>query len=76
MTSNLTQDSLNLFLTLADDAANWCGQPLIDITKEQRGNLTDLKKKNLITTFRDEGCDWANFTAEGIALAAANGIEI
>lgn len=76
MTSSLTQDSLNLFIALAKDAADWGGQPLIDITKEQRGNLTDLKKKNLLTTFRDEGCDWAIFTSEGIALAAANNIEI
>jgi hypothetical protein len=76
MTNNLTQDSFNLFIALAEDAANWMGQPLIDITKEQRGNLTDLKRKNLLTTFCDEGCEWASFTAEGIALAAANNIEI
>ncbi len=76
MTSNLTQDSFNLFISLAKDAENWQGEPLVDITKEQRGNLTDLKKKNLLTTFHDEGCEWAIFTADGIALAAANNIEI
>ncbi len=76
MTNNLTQDSFNLFIALASDAENWMGQPIIDITKEQRGNLTDLKKKNLLTTFHDEGCEWAIFTDEGIALAAANNIEI
>ena len=76
MTINLTQDSLNLFIALAEDAANWMGQPLIDITKEQRGNLTDLKKKNLLTTFSSEGWEWADFTDEGIAFAAEHNIEI
>lgn len=74
--TNISKDSLNLFIALASDADNWSGQPLIDITKEQRGNLSDLKKKGLITTFRDDGCDWADFTDEGIALAAEHGISI
>lgn len=76
MTITLTQDSLDLFIALAEDAANWMGQPLISITKEQRGNLTDLKKKNLLTTISEEGWEFADFTDEGIAFAAANGIEI
>ena len=74
--TNISKDSLNLFIALASDADNWNGQPLIDITKEQRGNLSDLKKKGLITTFRDDGCDWADFTDDGIALAAKHGISI
>lgn len=74
--TNISKDSLNLFIALASDADNWNGQPLIDITKEQRGNLSDLKKKGLITTFRDDGCDWADFTDDGIALAAEHGISI
>ena len=74
--TNISNDSLNLFIALASDADNWSGQPLIDITKEQRGNLSDLKKKGLITTFRDDGCDWADFTDDGIALAAEHGISI
>ena len=74
--TNISKDSLNLFIALASDADNWNGQPLIDITKEQRGNLSDLKKKGLITTFRDDGCDWADFTDDGIALAAEHGINV
>ncbi len=72
----LTSASFKLFIRLAQDAPNWMGQPIIDITAAQRGNLSDLKKKKLITTFRDEGCDWAIFTPEGIALAAHHGIKI
>jgi len=73
---NISADSLSLFIELASDAENWNGQPLLNITKEQRGNLSDLKKKGLVTTFRDEGCDWADFTDVGIAFAAKHGIEI
>ena len=39
---------------------------MLDITKEQRGNLSDLKKKGFITTFRSDGCDFADFTELGI----------
>ena len=73
---NISADSLSLFIELASDAENWNGQPLLNITKEQRGNLSDLKKKGLVITFRDEGCDWADFTDAGIAFAAEHGIEI
>jgi len=73
---NISADSLSLFIELASDAENWNGQPLLDITKEQRGNLSDLKKKGLMVTFRDEGCDWVDFTDQGIAFAAEHGIEI
>lgn len=73
---NLTAESLELFIKIASDAGEWDGQPIIDISKEQRGNLSDLKKKNLLVTFRDEGCDWADFTPEGISLAQTLGIDI
>ena len=72
----LTTATLDLFLALANDAANWNGQPIIDITKEQRGNLTQLKRARLLETFRDEGCDFAIFTSEGKAFALSNGISI
>lgn len=72
----LTIETQNLFISLVEDAAEWGGQPLIDITKEQRGNLSDLKKKGLIETFRDEGCDWAIFTPAGVELAAELGYKL
>lgn len=73
---NLTAESLELFIEIASDAGNWNGQPIINISKEQRGNLSDLKKKGLLATFSDEGCDWADFTPEGKSLAQIYGINI
>jgi hypothetical protein len=71
----LTPASKSLFISFAEDAADWGGEPLLNITAAQRGNLTDLKKHGLLTTFRDEGCDWVIFTDAGREFAAANGIE-
>jgi hypothetical protein len=34
---------------------------MLDITKEQRGNLTQLKKAGLLRTFKDEGIEWVVF---------------
>lgn len=75
-TTDLTADSLALFIDLAKDAANWNGTPMIDITAAQKGNLTDLKKKGLLTTFKDEGIDWADFTDAGKSFAAELGITL
>lgn len=79
-TIDLTPASLALFTAYAKDAGNWNGTPLIGgnvpESKEARGNLTDLKKKGLITTFHDEGCDWLSFTEAGIAFALTLGITI
>lgn len=44
--------------------------------REDRGNLTQLKRAGLITTFADEGCTWITFTPAGVALAAAHGITV
>ena len=73
---NLTPASLAVFIRHAKDAGNWNGQPMLDITKEQRGNLTDLKVKGLVTTWRDEGIEWMQFTDSGKAFAAEYGITI
>lgn len=69
----LTTESTNLFISFVEDAPNWSGQPMVDITKEQRGNLSDLKRKGLVETFRDEGCDWIIFTPSGTAFASELG---
>lgn len=73
--SDLKTGSLDLFAMMWLDAPNWSGTPLIggnfDITKEERGNLTDLKRRGLLTTSRDEdGNIWVEFTEDGEALAA------
>lgn len=76
----ITDTSKSLFLAYAEDAANWSGMPLVGGnvggSKEDRGNLTQLKQAGLIATFTDEGCTWIQFTATGKALALENGIDV
>ena len=72
----MTPNTEKLFKELADDAGNWSGTPLLDITAAQRGNLTDLKKLGLITTFKSDGWDFVDFTDAGKALAAEMGFKI
>lgn len=76
----ITPTSLTLFLDYAKDAPNWSGTPLVGGnvggSKEERGNLTQLKVAGLITTFADGGCTWVSFTEAGRALAQDHGIVI
>jgi hypothetical protein len=79
----ITARSLALFLEYARDAGNWSGTPLIGGnvggSKEDRGNLTQLKQAGLITTFEHDpwsGCVYVDFTDAGHALAAEHGITI
>jgi hypothetical protein len=76
----ITATSLKVFLAYAKDAGNWSGSPLVGGnvggSKEERGNLTQLKQAGFITTFTDEGCTWINFTPAGIALAAEHGLKV
>lgn len=75
MTTGLTILDHSLFIKLAEDAKNWNGMPLLDITKSEQGNLTHLKKLGLLTTEHDDGCDWVVFTERGLEYAAANRID-
>jgi hypothetical protein len=74
----ITTESLRVFLAYANDADNWSGTPLVGGnvggSKEERGNLTQLKQAGLIKTFNDDGV-WIQFTAEGKVLAAEHGID-
>jgi len=73
----LTPQSLALFLSLAEQADSWSGTPLLEITSEERGNLTQLKKAGLLSTFEHDGDDWVRFSEEGKAYASHHhGIEI
>lgn len=76
----LTEASLKLFLDFAKDAGDWSGTPLVDgnvqTGTQLRGNLSDLIKKGLITTFKDEGCTWVSFTEEGKAFAKSHGVDL
>ena len=77
-TPTLTAASLALFLEYANDAGNWGGTPLVggNVTMDAaaKGNLTDLKKNGLLTTFREEGEMWINFTEAGMELMRAHGV--
>ena len=80
MTNQLTQLSINLFISYANDACNWGGTPMIGGNVEQglseNGSLSDLKKKGLIKTFESDGNQFIQFTKAGIEFAASLGIEI
>ncbi len=76
----LTEASKTLFLAYAADAGNWGGTPLVGGnvggSKQDAGNLTDLKKKGLLVTFKSDNLDWVSFSDAGIAYARANGVKI
>lgn len=76
----ITNTSLEVFLAYARDAGNWSGTPCIGGNvgggRSERGNLTQLKKAGLITTFNSDRCDFVAFTDKGKKFAATMGIEI
>lgn len=73
----LTKESRRLFKELAFDAENWSGVPLLpELTQQQKGNLTDLKKKALLAVDIDEGVEWVIFTDAGKNLAKSFGANI
>ena len=67
----LTADSNNLLLAIFKDLPNWdnCSPAYNHTDAVTRGNLTDLKKKKLVRTFKDEGNEWITLTDAGKALA-------
>lgn len=73
--TSLTPASLELFKELVEDAGNWSGSPLVCVSREERGNLTQLKRQGLIETFTDEGCAFATFTDKGKTFAAELGYD-
>jgi hypothetical protein len=80
MQFKITEQSLQVFLAYAKDAGNWGGTPLVGGnvggSKEERGNLTQLKRAGLLDTFRDEGNTWVVFTEAGRELAREHGITV
>lgn len=80
MNIELTEASKALFLAYAKDAGNWGGTPLVGGNvggrKQDAGNLTDLKKKGLLSTFESDGLEWVSFTNLGRDYAYANDVEI
>jgi hypothetical protein len=80
MTAPITERSLSVFLAYAEDAPNWSGVPLVGGnvggSKEERGNLTQLKRAGLIETDTDGDHTWIYFTDAGKALARQHGFEV
>ncbi len=76
----ITEKSLDVFIAYAKDAGNWSGMPLVGGngggSKEERGNLTQLKRAGFIKTQEEEGDVWIIFTAAGRELAAKLGVTI
>lgn len=76
----ITEKSTRLFFAYAEDAGNWNGQPLVGGnvggSKEDRGNLTQLKKAGLIETDYDqyEDLTWIRFTDAGKEFADYLGV--
>lgn len=79
MTVELTQTSKEFFVMLAKDAPNWNDQPMIDnATREEKGTITDLKKKGLIAVVGTEKtpeniATFVGFTQDGVDLAVELG---
>jgi len=77
-TINITERSKQLFIDYANDAGNWGGSPLVGGnvggSKEDRGNLTQLKQAGLVETEVDEGNTWLYFTDDGKTFAKQLGI--
>ena len=79
----LTEKSRELFFDYLKDADNWSGEPLVggNVGRKpsDKGNLTDLKRKGLVTTWAEDPsdfaswtgpkCTWLNFTTLGLAYA-------
>lgn len=87
MTIAITDRTLALFIEYAKDAGNWSGTPLIggnvgsETSKEDRGNITQMKVAGLVTTFEDSErgmpkCYWLQFTEAGKALAKEHGVDL
>jgi hypothetical protein len=79
-TQEITEASKQVFIAYAKDAANWSGTPLVGGnvggTKEERGNLTQLKRAGLITTMLDGKHTWLAFTPAGVRFAAELGLDV
>lgn len=75
MDITLTSASEDLFRSLVDDAGDWSGTPIVEVTAAQKGNLTDLKRAGLLTTQADRGCTFAYFTGKGVELAKELGLD-
>jgi hypothetical protein len=73
----MTDETAKLFRSIVEDLPNWTGTtPCFNhLNAARRGNLTDLKKLGLVTTFRSDGDDWIELTPAGEDRARELGLE-
>ena len=76
----LTTASHDLFMFYAEDAGEWSGTPWVDgnitLTKQQRGNLSDLVQKGLMHVHAYDRDNIVIFTDAGKAYAAEHGVDL
>jgi hypothetical protein len=75
----LSPASHEVFMLYANDADNWSGLPWVsvgnvDLTGQQRGNLADLVKKDLVLIQDMDGQTYVRFTSSGKQYAEAQGV--
>jgi len=81
MEIEITEASKEVFREYAEDAGNWSGNPWvsdgnISPTRQTRGNLGDLVKKQLIKIEDSDGQKYIEFTQLGIKYAETLGIDL
>jgi hypothetical protein len=72
----MTAETWDLFKDIVGDMGNWSGTPPCynHITAARRGNLADLKKRGLVSTFESDGEEWISVEAPGLSLARELGL--
>jgi len=75
---SITEKSKKLFIDYVKDAGNWSGCPVVGGnvggSKEDRGNLTHLKKLGLVVGVDDEETPYIVFTKKGFDYACKLGL--
>jgi hypothetical protein len=74
--ATITEASAKLFEAIIKDAGNWGGTPPCynHINKQTRGNLTQLKRAGLVSTFDSDGDEWIYIEDAGKAEALRRGL--
>lgn len=77
-TQTLSTAARALFAMIVEDAHDWSGNPgpNIDLTPEEKGHFTALKKADVLRTDRDEGINWITFKPGAEELAKDMGLDL
>ena len=63
---DLTPQTFALLKELVEEARWWNGTPMVCVNSQTRGNLTDLKRREFVETWIDDGIIWAEFLPKGL----------